>query len=564
MRDYILESIFLDTLYWKDGIEHGVDKHIPNHILEKFADPHYRAELCYEIGCGEYEIAPPHTGYRKKDDGSERVFLINEPEDRILLSVIYKWLMKNESGMIHHSCKSYQSGIGVSKIVKDVASRISNTQRKSLPKVVGRKFDIQKYFESINRSSIHDVLSMVESDFGESSIIDLLRSYYDTDLYYDSRSKVLKSNYHGIKQGSAVSAWLANVILYPLDEILSKRGGLYVRYSDDILYIGEDYEEVTELINNCLAEFGLSLNENKIKDILSDEYFSFLGFDINGRSISLSNKWVKKFQKEVDRRTIKNVRLIKRVRDIRQKGGDNKDSDLNICLRSSIQSLSKFLYYGNGQYSWASSALATINCSNDIIQLNNYCLDAIRAVYTGHTNIGGLGKASHGIIQRGKGRHVRSNRIKTKNITTDDSDISQFEGFMSLQAAQKIISNKWLFRTVATDLIDHERHELYGKTDIEEPLLQVEMVSTMESIYENYLKSQPSQEGVERFYAFGIDEMTPQMLMSGGNRKDSLGELEYYLMNNVNFSILSEGEDIWYWQSSRFPQLVLLKKWFRV
>lgn len=563
MQDYILESIFLDASLWENGINDGIDKYISNACLEKFADPHFRADLCYAIGMAEYDIQPPHTGYRKKDDGSERMFLINTPEDRVLLSVIYKWLMGNESKMIHPSCKSYQSGIGVSRIVKEVAARISKICVESSRKIVGRKFDIHKYFESIDRRSIHKVLSKVEDDYGQSSIIDLLRRYYDSDLFYDSRSKKIVENYQGIKQGSAVSAWLANVILYPLDEILSNRAGLYVRYSDDILYIGDDYAEVTELINDHLAEFGLSLNEKKMKDILSNEYFCFLGYDIRGKSITLSNKWLKKFQQEVDRKTIKNTRLIRRVRDIWHKEGINRERDLNIGLRQATKYLTKFLYYGNGQYSWASAVLHTINCSNDILQLNNYCLDALRAVYTGNTNIGGLGKASNGSIQRGKGRHVNSNRIKTKYIISDNSDINRIDGFMSLQAAQKIISNKWLYRCVVNDLIDHKQHELYGYNKAGQSSLQSDMISTLESLYESYLNSQPIADRFERFYAYGIDEMTPQMLISGGIRKDCLNELEHYIMNYVDFTILSGCEDSWYWQSNRFPQLVILKKWFK-
>ena len=36
---------------------------------------------------------------------------------------------------------------------------------------------------------------------------------------------------------------MADVILYHLDDKLSKLNGYYVRYSDDTLFVGEDYEK---------------------------------------------------------------------------------------------------------------------------------------------------------------------------------------------------------------------------------------------------------------------------------------------------------------------------------
>ena len=69
MRDYILESIFLDTSLWIDSIAHGVEKHIASFCLDQFADPNWRADFCMQIANGLYKIQAPHTGYQKKDDG---------------------------------------------------------------------------------------------------------------------------------------------------------------------------------------------------------------------------------------------------------------------------------------------------------------------------------------------------------------------------------------------------------------------------------------------------------------------------------------------------------------
>ena len=556
MRDYILESIFLEVHLWEEVISHGVGKNISYELLEKFSDPHYRADLCISIGEGRYEIQHPHTGYRKKDDGGERMFLANEPQDRLLLNAIYKWLSINERSLIHPSCKSYQSGIGIGKIVKEISRKIQNEYDEG-NKIIGRKFDIQKYFESIPRIHLLNILSKLEKKYGNSSIIDLLRSYYESDIYYDSRKHSLVNQYQGIKQGCAVSAWMANVLLYELDEKISSQKGLYVRYSDDILYLGEDYEEVTDIIKKELAKFDLSLNERKILDIYADEYFCFLGFEIHKNEITLSKKWVKNFQKEINRLTIKNKRLIRSVRNkILDK--DKKESQRQKALEIAIRNVSRFLYYGNGKFSWATEVLPTVNNKKDLLTLSTYCLDALRAVYTGKTNIGGLGKSLCTNIQRGKGRNVASNLKATKHLEGPDGILKDF---VSLLSMQNNISNKWLFRTVLINKLSPYKYPKYGQ--IKDSLItRNEMIDQLENLYENYLKSQPIGKKYQRFYAFELDEMSLEILIKASSRNEALRQMENFLVEKVDFSVLRNQVNDWYWQSERFPQLVILKEWF--
>ena len=555
MRDHILESIFLDPGLWDEVIAHGIEKHIPRDILERLADPHERAELCINIGEGEYGIRPPHTGYRLKDDGSERLFLINDPLDRMLLNVIYKWLMRHTSDMIHPACRSYQSGIGIGQVVKDISAEISCLSGRDADAIVGRKFDIHKYFDSVKREHIHRALSEVERRYGRSSVMDLLHHYYDSDTYYDSRRRVYDENYFGIKQGSAVSAWLANVLLFGLDEEMSARGGLYVRYSDDILYIGADYEAATEVMRGYLSKMGLMLNDRKTVDIRAGESFTFLGFDIHGSDITLSRKWVKSFQREVDRCTILDSATIRRIRSS-MRGRDAERAFLEV-MRSVTRRLARRLFYGNGTFSWATEVLPTVNNRRDLLQLTTYCLDALRAVYTGKTGIGGLGKSAFAGITRGKGRNVRANREATRHI-----DI--FENFLSMECGRRLIRDRWLYRAVTADMISSCFYPLYGASRAtgHKQLSREKMIKNLEEIYGSYLTSRPDGDMQGRFYAYGLDDLDMEMLIGGGSRDEALRNLESDLDENVDFSLLADNDTDWYWQSSTYPQLVLLRKWF--
>lgn len=59
-----------------------------------------------------------------------------------------------------------------------------------------------------------------------------------------------------------------------------------------------------------------------------------------------------------------------------------------------------------------------------------------------------------------------------------------------------------------------------------------------------------------------LDEMSPIDLLKGDNRKECLSKLETYLKERVDFHKLIDNADYWYWQSSRYPEFVLLRKWF--
>ncbi|MGI8970644.1 MAG: reverse transcriptase domain-containing protein [Dehalococcoidia bacterium] len=84
----------------------------------------------------------------------------------------------------------------------------------------------------------------------------------------------------GTPQGSSLSPLLATGILQPLDQALNCRGGLLVRYVDDILLVCAD-EQTAERglaeVRRQVDRLGLSLNEKKTRVQPYDEGFSFLG-----------------------------------------------------------------------------------------------------------------------------------------------------------------------------------------------------------------------------------------------------------------------------------------------
>ena len=399
MKDILLEKFF-ELSRWEYAIEKGIGKDINRRDLYQLTKPEMRAKMYQAIKNGMYEIAPPHTAQIPKDNGDFRTVYINEPMDRILLSIANDLLFELTSDMIHNSCKSYQKGIGCGKVVQEVSKTICNTEGD----IIGWKSDLSKYFDSVPIKYIDDAFDMVEEKFGHSALIDVLRKYYHSDFYFDSHGNLLKL-YQSLKQGCAVASWLADVLLYSIDEKLSNMKGVYVRYSDDMLYTGPDYKEAMKVLTEELGKMSMKLNPKKVEYLTHDRWFKFLGFSIRGDKISLSKTRIKTFQKEIESRTIK------------KKG---------ITLTKAVNAVNRYLYKGNGEFSWATQVLPVCNVEHDILELNKFVMDCLRAVKTGKKKIGGLGYVAtkeDGCILRGQGRNVKANRSKT------DKEIS---GYMTI------------------------------------------------------------------------------------------------------------------------------------
>lgn len=393
MADIILQKFF-EIERWTKAIEKGVVKDIRKDQLILLTSEETRIQMYRAMYNGTYEISPPHTAKIPKDNGDFRTVYVNEPIDRIVLSIANDLLFELCPEMVHKQCKSYQTGIGCGKIVLEVSNTIVSA---NTSEILGWKADLSKYFDSVPIKYIDEAFDYVEKKYGYSALIHVLRKYYHCDLYFNEDNQ-LCSHYQSLKQGCAVASWLADVLLYKLDEELSSMSGYYVRYSDDMLYVGSDYQWAMERLECRLSEMEMQLNPSKVEYLSNSQWFKFLGFSIKGKDISLSSSRIKTFQKEIESRTIKKP---------------------NISLEKAVHSVNRYLYKGNGEFSWASSILPVCNVKRDIDELNKFVMDCLRAVETGKRKVGGLGYVKYkpdGCVVRGRGKNVSANRTKTNKI----------------------------------------------------------------------------------------------------------------------------------------------------
>lgn len=394
MENKLLELMFQKER-WEALITKAELKGIDKGELRKMCHPDVRAAIYLAIKNETIEFAPSHMAQIPKDTPGEfRTVFVGENVDRCIQSLINDCLFELFPEMVHISCKSYQVGLGTGKTVKELSSILANTKTE----IIGVKSDFHHYFDVVNLDAIMNVFDIIEAklgfDKGTEPVMNLLRKTWNNNLVFDLDGNLIEQ-YCGIRQGNAIGSFLADVILYELDDFMSKKYKFYCRYSDDCITIHNDPDEILRDMNNIISKYGVSLNPRKVEILTKDKWFKFLGFNLKDDMITLSKSRVKSFQKEIESHTVKRR---------------------NISPKQALNQVNSYLYKGDGQYSWATSVLPIINVEKDIETLNQFVMDSLRACATGKKKIGGLGSVNDKedyTILRGTGKNVTANRNKT-------------------------------------------------------------------------------------------------------------------------------------------------------
>ncbi|MBT4210010.1 MAG: hypothetical protein HOE19_03800 [Candidatus Komeilibacteria bacterium] len=185
------------------------------------------------------------------------------------------------------------------KLLKEVD--IENSHN-GLPK---DHYAVYKYMTSYSFVNINDVYSALglkkkdlramlrlcsEDDFHQK----IQRKGKDKSLIQSNKPSLGKRGF-GIPQGAAISAVLSNMYMIDFDRLVStnvkKIGGLYRRYSDDIVVVvpTEHYKKTNQSINNIISKILLELEPTKttITKVKLNKDNNCSCYDLNGKNVSV-------------------------------------------------------------------------------------------------------------------------------------------------------------------------------------------------------------------------------------------------------------------------------------
>ena len=146
------------------------------------------------------------------------------------------------------------------------------------------KTDIESFFDRIRVPLLKRKLERV---IKEEDVIELI----EMELAAPALGKggALEEKTLGIYQGSSISPVLSNIYLDDFDHIVARESVFYVRYSDDILLLGNGREQLQTIMTKIkilLEPYGLNLKEAKTSICPLNQGLEFLGyaFDQNGKT----------------------------------------------------------------------------------------------------------------------------------------------------------------------------------------------------------------------------------------------------------------------------------------
>ena len=163
--------------------------------------------------------------------------------------------------------------------------------------------DLAKFFDEIPHNL---VLKLIRRKIADEQLVTLIARALKAGIMVDGK---LEKTTKGCPQGSPLSPMLSNIVLNELDQELEKRGHRYCRWADDFLILLKSERAAKRVMEGITGhlENNLNLPVNKEKSqvaLIKD--VPFLGFQILGEKIRVSNKARLKFKNKVRELTHRN------------------------------------------------------------------------------------------------------------------------------------------------------------------------------------------------------------------------------------------------------------------
>lgn len=164
------------------------------------------------------------------------------------------------------------------------------------------KFDISKYFESIDKNILYKIMMKYISD------------KYLLNLTYNI---IFDNDFNGIPIGNYTSQFFANIYLNELDQYIKRTLKIkyYVRYMDDFIIFDNDLNHLKKckdiIIDILENEYKLKVNKKKTWICNIDSGFSFLGYTCK----VIDNKTIVRIKKSNIDKIKKRVKEVKYLYD---------------------------------------------------------------------------------------------------------------------------------------------------------------------------------------------------------------------------------------------------------
>jgi len=135
--------------------------------------------------------------------------------------------------------------------------------------------DLEKFFDTVNRSKLIEVLSRTVKD---GRVVSLIHKYLNAGVVVRNEFEETRV---GVPQGGPLSPLLSNIMLNELDKELERRGHPFVRYADDTVILCKSKRSAERTLANIVPyienKLFLKVNREKTKTAYI-QGIKFLGY----------------------------------------------------------------------------------------------------------------------------------------------------------------------------------------------------------------------------------------------------------------------------------------------
>lgn len=360
---------------WEDFFNYRINNHSLTKEEEKEIRNFIEEEKYYDyykyIIAGRFPTDyPSKLIVNKEGTKKKRVVYSFGKED----SIIFKFIAYNLyefDGEFSKNCYAFRRGYGV----KDAIRRFRGN--KNFANKYCYKADISNYFNSIDVDILLDKMGFIYEQ--DSSLYNLFEGVLRENKVYIGKN-CIKEN-HGAMAGTPCSPFFANVYLSDIDKYFESKGIEYFRYSDDVLIFADTKEELDAYINiflDKIAEYKLTINDDKVTYTDPGEEFEFLGFSYNQGLIDISDNTKRKLKAK-----------IKRKSDALRRWQRKKELTPDKAAKGFINAMNSKFFGGKDKepdmedFTWCRWFFPNISTDKSLKEIDEYMQQYIRYIITG-------------------------------------------------------------------------------------------------------------------------------------------------------------------------------------